>query len=191
MDAHHARLHMIIRTGLLLGTLLYGSLPATAADPVPFTRSGSLASSYTIVNLGNGWPTEIPGVNNRGDVAFSTRDESGYRALFYDGQSVRDLGNLGGNESYISNLNDLGQVVGRSKYLQGDDYYFAFRAFSWTRATGMIDLGTLPFVSWSNASAVNNRGDIVGISQYSGRLDEWAHAVRWPRGGPIADLGTI
>jgi probable HAF family extracellular repeat protein len=38
-------------------------------------------------------------------------------------------------------------------------------AFSWTAAGGMIDLGPLPGGIASIAHAVNDRGQVVGISQ--------------------------
>jgi probable HAF family extracellular repeat protein len=50
-----------------------------------------------------------------------------------------DLGTLGGSNSRAVSMNSSGQVVGYSE-LPSDT---ATHAFLWTRAGGMIDLGTL------------------------------------------------
>jgi probable HAF family extracellular repeat protein len=187
-DRYRATAYGVICAGIAYSMQVSGL--AGAADTTPAARSGALPATYSVVNLGLGWPTEGPKINNRGQVAFSVRNETGYRALFYDGQSIRDLGNLGGNESYALALNDTGEVVGRSRY-NGSDAFDQFHAFRWTSTTGMVDLGSLPQTAYATASAVNNLGDIAGTSNYSGRLIEPSHAVRWPRGGPIVDLGTL
>lgn len=51
--------------------------------------------TYSVVNLGTGYQTELPKINNRGQVAFNIRNYNprsalGYRALFYDGATIRD-----------------------------------------------------------------------------------------------------
>jgi probable HAF family extracellular repeat protein len=84
--------------------------------------------------------------------------------LWSEGRTV-DLGNLGGNTGQAGGnlawaINDSGQVVGVSD-LPGDT---TFHAFLWTRSTGMKDIGTLPGDAASSASAINKRGDVVGIS---------------------------
>src|SRR5216110_2445217 len=65
-----------------------------------------------------------------------------------------DLGSLGGNAS-ANAVNDSGRVVG----VVGGA---AFRAFSWTPADGMIDLGNHGCGGDSEATAVNASGQIVG-----------------------------
>ena len=67
-----------------------------------------------------------------------------------------DLGTLGGN-ALANAVNDSGRVVGVV-------YGAEFRAFSWTPAEGMIDLGTLggTTADFSIAVAVNDSGEVVG-----------------------------
>ena len=78
---------------------------------------------------------------------------------------------LGGDVAVA--VNDSGQVVGVSNR----------RAFSWTQAGGMIDLGTLGD-SYSEAKALNANGQVVGWSFSFG--DFTSRAVLWQ---PIANLG--
>src|SRR5205814_6414940 len=65
-----------------------------------------------------------------------------------------DLGTLGGNAS-ANAVNDSGRVVG----VVGGA---AFRAFSWTPADGMIDLGNHACGGDGEATAVNANGQIDG-----------------------------
>jgi probable HAF family extracellular repeat protein len=73
--------------------------------------------------------------------------------------------------SEASAVNDLGQVVGLNQLAGGVGH-----AFSWTKAGGMIDLGTLGG-SFTKAEAVNDAGLVVGISSTAGNLQQ--HAVIW------------
>jgi probable HAF family extracellular repeat protein len=59
------------------------------------------------------------------------------------------------------------------------------RALLWT-GTSVLDLGTLPGGAFSDARAINNRGDIVGSS---GTATGSVHAVLW-QNATIEDLGT-
>jgi probable HAF family extracellular repeat protein len=73
-----------------------------------------------------------------------------------------DLGTLGGLNSFATDVNDQGTVVGWSMTSTG-----LVHAFRWTSASGMADLGTLPGDEWSEAFTVLNNGRILGVS---GRL---------------------
>src|SRR5204863_229750 len=92
-----------------------------------------------------------------------------------------DLGSLGGNAS-ANAVNDSGRVVGVV-------YGAASRAFSWTPAEGMIDLGTLGggTFDFSIAAAVNDRGQVVGASSLNGAR----HAISWTRADGMIDLGNL
>lgn len=82
-------------------------------------------------------------------------------------------------------MNDKGQVVGDSGAPSGDA---AFHAVSWTRAGGMIDLGTLGGLE-SIAVGVNESGEVIGDSYLpisDPQLGPEYHAVLWR---PIANLG--
>ncbi|GAG46338.1 unnamed protein product, partial [marine sediment metagenome] len=76
-----------------------------------------------------------------------------------------DLGALGGSDciSYGADINNLGQVVGRS-YIEPNQWDPP-HAFIWASGT-MTDLGTLPGDDCSVANAINNNGVIVGVSSH-------------------------
>ena len=80
-------------------------------------------------------------------------------------------------------MNASGQVIGYSYAANGMDS----RAFSWTAAGGMIDLGTLGGTS-SYAFAVNASGHVVGSSHTAAGA---MHAFLWTPGGGMQDLGTL
>ena len=65
---------------------------------------------------------------------------------------------------------DFGQIVGVS-YAGGDDS----RAVVWDKGV-IAELGSLAPSSFSEAAAVNDRGQITG---YSDSANGFAHAVRW------------
>ena len=74
---------------------------------------------------------------------------------------IRDLGALeGGEESRANDVNIRSEVVGTSTSDHGS------RAFIWTRTKGMVDLNALialPGVVLTEATGINNQGDIVAI----------------------------
>src|SRR5207253_1359102 len=72
-------------------------------------------------------------------------------------------------------LNRSGEVVGSSTTSTGDQH-----AFAWTQAGGMIDLGTLPGATYNRANAVNDAGQVVGLSGN--------HAVLWSMAAPPASM---
>jgi probable HAF family extracellular repeat protein len=69
-----------------------------------------------------------------------------------------DLGTLGGDYSYATDINDVGQVVGYG-VLNGSN------AFLYDSATQkMQDLGDLEGGNWSQAMGINDSGQVVGRS---------------------------
>jgi probable HAF family extracellular repeat protein len=91
---------------------------------------------------------------------------------------MTDLGTLGGTNSFATDVNNRGEIVGGSDLPDG-----TIGAFLW-RSGRLIDLGTLGGdFTW--ATAVNDRGDVVGLASTAGGM----HAFVWHR-GMMQDLGA-
>jgi probable HAF family extracellular repeat protein len=94
--------------------------------------------------------------------------------------TITDLGDLGGDLSVATAVNNAGRVVGYGQTAGGESH-----AFEWVDGT-ITDLGTLGGGS-SRANAINDDGTIAGTaSRLSGGF---GYAVRW-RAGVIQDLGS-
>lgn len=125
-------------------------------------------------------------INPQGDIAGQTSNPSttGEHAFFWSDGAMHDLGTLGGPSTIVQALSGRGQVAGRS--LRSSSVSSA-HAFVWE--DGMLqDLGTLPGWEYSEASAMNANGDVVGTSQQYTDGDLY-RAVLWRRvGSPAVQL---
>jgi probable HAF family extracellular repeat protein len=105
----------------------------------------------------------------------------------------------GGYSSYATSVNNLGQVVGWAENGVHDPtcdpsfQILQFRAVIWQPNGTMQELPPLPGDSTSAATAINDLGQVVGISGDCGIAVgsvSAKHAVLWQNGVPI-DLGNI
>jgi probable HAF family extracellular repeat protein len=138
-------------------------LPALLAAWLAAAAAAAPASStplptYRVVQLSTVPDTYYGAVNAKGQVAFTEYDNGAYRARFYDGHRIRDLGTLGGPSAYTAAVNDLGQVAGTSDVTRDGSISHAFR---WSAATGMVDL-TPAVRQRSIAADINKRGHVAG-----------------------------
>lgn len=143
-----------------------------------FWRGGAM---YPMGHLGGG-SSEPVAINNNDLVAGNSTHAGGMtRAVLWwlgdDGRGrMRDLGTLGGENSFATGINDAGQVVGYSEtgtlYTEGAVTVMEVRAFLWDNGV-MYDLGVhddfynYPFVKpfpFSEAVAINENGEIAGNS---------------------------
>lgn len=155
------------------------------ALPSPST-SRVVAATYTEVSLA---PLSIArAINARGVAVGQLFSASGSRGgVRYPDGRVVSVGVLpGDNWSDASDVNEMGQVIGRSS----NDSTGVSRGFIWDRAGGIRPLGSLGGVADFPAS-INDRGVVVG---YSSRVPS---GVPYPTtatlqrpGGALRDLGS-
>jgi probable HAF family extracellular repeat protein len=97
---------------------------------------------------------------------------------------MRDLGNLGGTCTLVSDLNNRGQVIGGSSPA-GDQF---LHAFLWEHGL-LQDLGGSLGGNNTGAFVLNDDGQAVGFATYPGEII--FHATLWRRVGEMTDLGTL
>jgi probable HAF family extracellular repeat protein len=104
------------------------------------------------------------GINGSGHVTGTSNIANGEpRAFLWDRSTMHDLGTLGGSRSFGAAVNNKGQVAGRATTT--DDVQT--HAFLWDDGV-MQDIGTLG--GYSEATAINNSGQVVGFFVSSNRL---------------------
>ena len=111
-------------------------------------------------------------------------------AFVYGNGSSRDLGTLGGENSYGNGINDRGWVTGVSDAIDPATGNPIRRAFL-DSGGGMVDLGTLGDAyggAWSEGRAINASGQVTGASDTTNALGY--HAFIAGAGG-MTDLGTL
>ena len=115
------------------------------------------------------------------------RDVGGNRrhaVLFGPGSRIKDLGTLGGSESYAYAINRGGQVVGAST-ITGDAN---LHPFLYTDAAGMKDLGGLGGDE-ATAFGVNAAGQVVGTAQTA--AGQARAFISGGVGGALTDLNAL
>jgi len=148
-------------------------------EPEPFGETWSCAAFFP------------SGPNNSGKICLGFVWENG---------AMRALPTLGGKNGFAAGANNQGQIVGWAENTVRDPtscvapQLFQFRAVIWgPRRDQIEELPLHPGDNSSAATAINNRGQVVGISgicdQAVGRHTA-RHAVLWDK-GEVIDLGNI
>ena len=133
--------------------------------------------------------------DEKNSVLHSTTDQfrrGGWRVQLCPGRSRRRwqhvrrevIGTLGGMYSQAYEVSSNGSVlVGYSSNPSG-----SYRAFRWTAATGMRDLGDFGY-TYAAAYGVSGDGSIVVGEAWNASFEQ--RAFRWTAGGGLQDLGTL
>lgn len=156
-----------------------------------------------IIDLGTlegGYESLANDINDRGEVVGNSQnaipDPFGYggvqtRAVLWRNGTMQDLGTLAtGNDAITIRVNDRGQVAGWSFTNSTSNPVTSIPTqdpFVWHDGK-MLDLGTLGGTA-GVPSALNNRGQVVGLSNVAG--DVSGHPFLWTDPGPMQDLGTF
>lgn len=124
--------------------------------------AGDEDSAATAIN-GKGQVVGISGECGDAVGAYSAK----HAVMWQNAQPIY-LGGLGGHGwNTPMAINNLGQVAGFAD-LPGDTSTGSlipnFHAFLWTQDSGMRDLGTLPNQTYSEATGINDSGQVVGLS---------------------------
>lgn len=175
-----------------LGTL--GGPNSSVAWPVKNDRGllAGIAQTATPDPLGENWSCS---------AFFPAATATGYVCLgfVWEGGAMRALPTLGGNNGFATGANNRGQVVGWAENTVHDPtcvppQVLQFRAVVWdTKGDQIQELPPLPGDTSGAATAINDRGQVVGISgtcdQAVGRFTA-AHAVLWEH-GTVTDIGNL
>ena len=173
----------------------YTNTTPNATTGVP-TTDPFLWESGKMIDLGTlGGTIGSPlGFNNRGEVVGTSKlagDAIQHPFLWTKKRGMQDLGTLGGDTGLPNWINDSGDIVGKVDLpgsLSPQDHH----AVLW-RHGRMIDLGTFPEDTSSNAYSVNSRGQVVGTSEDRAHMviGVGEHAFLWEGNGPMVDLNTL
>jgi probable HAF family extracellular repeat protein len=174
-----------------------GEIVGTRSTSQSATKQAFLLRNERFIDLGSLGGTgggdfsvtsEAYAINNKGLIVGTSLPAQGaaLHAFLWEKGRMRDLGTLGGNNESTSahDINDRNVVVGSSPDERG-----RVRAFLWRDGT-MSGLGTLGGRR-SDALGINNRGQVVGRSDFRGApFSNAGHAVLWDN-GRIIDLNTV
>ena len=145
---------------------------------------GALADPRYTVKVIAGPGSSAVDINLSGQVVGVLRNGEFDRAFLYSGFSLRELGTLGGDNSYARAINDSGRVVGTA-----DDASAVQHGFLYSGG-GMRDLGTLGGL-YSSAEGINNAGRIVGGSSTSDTFEGILPVAYIHSRGTMNAIGTL
>jgi probable HAF family extracellular repeat protein len=194
LSGNQSRHASLWRSGSLLDLGTLGGPNSSVAWPVKNNIGliAGIAQTDTPDPLGEAWSCAafFPGPTATGPTCLGFVWQAGVMSA---------LPTLGGNNGFATGANNHGHVVGWAENTVHDPtcvppQVLQFRAVIWESAGNQIrELPPLPGDTSGAATAINDRGQVVGISgtcdQAVGRFTA-AHAVLWENGG-VTDIGNL
>jgi probable HAF family extracellular repeat protein len=118
-------------------------------------------------------------------VANTSGDAEVHAVVWNADHTINDKGTLGSDYAHPDWMNEAGDIVGFSRNASQEGRAFVY----WHDGDHMIDLGTIGADPESEATGINNKGMIVGITfdRDVGDLKGWVSN----RSGTITDLNTL
>jgi uncharacterized membrane protein len=168
----------------------HGHVAGYACLPGDVTRHATLYRNHRVIDLDTfgGVSSGAGPINNKDQVAgqFTTADGA-IHSFFWDRRKWKDLGFLGGSETFVYGLSESGIVTGQSDISNDPDPVFGiphFHSFAWSNGV-LTDLGQIFGSDFSYSVGVDSSGRIAGGSDLAG--DRGGHAFLWDR-GTVTDL---
>lgn len=127
-------------------------------------------------------------INGRGQAAGSIDTPLGTRAIVWENGQIRDISRLlPGWDHEVVAYNDSGQIAGNSRTNKKNKSTGGLQGFWFEGITAhkLLSLGGPHY----RANAMNNRGEVVGVSDTDKGEDSPTHACVW-RDGKVYDLDT-
>ena len=187
----------ISQSGEVSGTSYINNIP-NGNTGVPTTRP-FLWKNGKMTDLGSlgGTISSVWWLNNNSQVVGYTTvaGDQDFYGFFWDGKKLINTGSLGGHQSYLGWVNDSGVAVGAS-YVANN---LTIHATLWSRGK-LTDIGTLGQDNCAWPYAINNSGQIVGVSLPDGgdvdcRTIPFAsgggRAFLMENGQPMVDLNAL
>lgn len=165
-------------TGLPNVGVAGGATQGSVQDSEGAESSGGhgAADTYHIVNLAPG-PGYASSINTRGQAAFEYVDLADrLRVKFFDGERVSELSPAASSYAVLGSMNEKG-VIAMSAAMPFGEGYTAV-PFRWSSTAGLTTLPALGAGGYSDASDINDHGDIAGFSD-AGPVEGNYRAVRW------------
>jgi probable HAF family extracellular repeat protein len=153
----HGGAYALNDAGVVVGVADSGGLEHAAMWP----------SASQFIDLGGLFRSKssyVLGINNQGDCAMVAyvKDEAGQgqRTFFARGCThPRNIGEIGGNYTYVERINNAGQLAGYSQVSQGAT---DMRAYLWTDGEMKL-LGPCRNTTSSGSLGLNDQGHVVGF----------------------------
>jgi probable HAF family extracellular repeat protein len=183
------------------GNVVFGHWPHTITVPfgedLNHIEAARLSGGVTPLGIlpGDNW-SEVIAVSRDGSVVgvqSQFRDHSGeepveiYQAARWKDGSLQDLGNLGAEGVFVTDVSSDGEtIVGYLEYPSEGPV----RAFRWTEATGMVDLGTPPGGDGARALGVSADGQVI-VGSWGGPSTAGEQAMIWTAADGARDLQSL